>query len=92
MLQTTISSMISESSNNPATALYVSDLKARSIQNDFIALIFGRVIPAHCVKISDGCENVLEIDLVRAWKETDSEASVSIGHCLNLRWTGRADL
>ena len=65
---------------NSITALYISDLKARSIENDFIALIFGQVIPSHCVKISDACENVLEIDTARAWKETDSNASVSTNH------------
>ncbi|KAF1841878.1 glycoside hydrolase family 36 protein [Cucurbitaria berberidis CBS 394.84] len=57
--------------------IYVSDLKERSIGDDFFALIFGRPIPAHCVKTSDICENVLEIDTVRAWKETDSKASWS---------------
>ncbi|KAF2876898.1 raffinose synthase protein-like protein Sip1 [Massariosphaeria phaeospora] len=57
--------------------LYVSDLKRRSIEDDFIALIFGRPIPLHCVKISDACENVLEIDTTRAWKETDSNAGWS---------------
>ena len=57
--------------------LYVSDLKKRSIEDDFIALIFGRVIPPHCVKISDTCGDILEIDTVRAWNETDSQASVS---------------
>jgi hypothetical protein len=40
-------------------------------------VIFGRPIPEHCVKISEGNENVLEIDTVRAWKETDSKAGWS---------------
>ncbi|KAF2192639.1 glycoside hydrolase family 36 protein [Zopfia rhizophila CBS 207.26] len=57
--------------------LYVSDLPKRSLKEDFMAVIFGRPIPAHCVKINDACDNVLEIDLVRAWKETDSQAGWS---------------
>ena len=52
-------------------------MKERSIEDDFFALIFGRPIPAHCAKISDTEDNILEIDLVKAWKETDSHASWS---------------
>ncbi|KAF1913813.1 raffinose synthase protein-like protein Sip1 [Ampelomyces quisqualis] len=57
--------------------IYVSDLKERSITDDFFAVMFGRPIPSDCIKISDVCENVLEIDLVRAWNETDQKASWS---------------
>lgn len=62
---------------NIGAGLYISDLKKRSLKEDFIALIFGRPIPVHCVKINDVCENVLEIDAVKAWKETDSQAAWS---------------
>lgn len=62
---------------NHDVAIYVSDLKERSIGDDFFALIFGRPIAAHCVKISDVCENVLEIDLIRAWEESGSSAGWS---------------
>jgi hypothetical protein len=55
--------------------VYISDLKQRSIEDDFFAVIFGRPISAHCVKVSESCENVLEIDLTRAWKETDQKTS-----------------
>jgi hypothetical protein len=58
-------------------AIYVSDLPIRSIENDFFAVLFGRPIPAHCVRVSEQCENVLEIDTIRAWKETDSRAGWS---------------
>jgi hypothetical protein len=58
-------------------ALYVSDLPERSIENDFFAVLFGRPVPAHCVSVSKECDNVLEIDTVRAWKETDSKAGWS---------------
>ncbi|KAF1942148.1 glycoside hydrolase [Clathrospora elynae] len=57
--------------------IYISDLPQRSIENDFFAVLFGRPIPAHCASVSKECENVLEIDTVRAWKETDSKASWS---------------
>ena len=59
------------------TGLYISDLKKRSINDDFMAVIFGRPISPHCVKINDQCENILEIDCVRAWKETDQHAGWS---------------
>ena len=57
--------------------IYISDLSHRSIEDDFFAVLFGRPIPAHCVKVSEQCKNVLEIDTVRAWKETDSKAGWS---------------
>lgn len=57
--------------------LYISDLPNRSLEDDFIAFIFGRVIPVHCVKVNDTCNEILELDLVRAWKETDSKAGWS---------------
>jgi hypothetical protein len=55
----------------------VSDLKERNIEDDFFALIFGRPVAGHCVKVSDSDENVLEIDTIRAWKESDSKATWS---------------
>ncbi|KAL5465592.1 hypothetical protein PMIN06_000493 [Paraphaeosphaeria minitans] len=57
--------------------LYISDLKKRSIQEDFMAVIFGRPISPECVKINDQCENILEIDTIRAWKETNQHAGWS---------------
>ncbi|KAF2709665.1 glycoside hydrolase family 36 protein [Pleomassaria siparia CBS 279.74] len=57
--------------------LYVSNLKQRSIADDFFGVIFGKPIPLDCVKINDVCENVLEIDVTRAWKETGSKAGWS---------------
>jgi hypothetical protein len=41
-----------------------------------MVLVFGKPIPKHCVK--KGKElNVLEIDVARAWKETDQNAGWS---------------
>lgn len=59
------------------SGLYISDLKQRSIEDDFFGVIFGRPISGDCVKVSDVCDNVLEIDVIRAWEETDSKASWS---------------
>ena len=38
-------------------------------------MLFGRPIPSDCVKISDTFEDILELDLVKAWEETDQNAS-----------------
>jgi len=57
--------------------VYISNLKSRNLDDDFMALIFGMPIAKHCVKISDTCENVLEIDTTRAWNESNSKASWS---------------
>tara|TARA_R110002003_G_scaffold1184_5_gene22607 strand:- start:18508 stop:20055 length:1548 start_codon:yes stop_codon:yes gene_type:complete len=65
------------SNTNGSIGVYISDLKQRSIKDDFFALIFGKPIALHCVKVSDANENVLEIDLTRAWQETDQKASWS---------------
>ncbi len=39
-----------------------------SIEDNFLVLILGKVVPVHTVKCSDK-ENVLEIDVETAWKE-----------------------
>jgi hypothetical protein len=57
--------------------VYISNLKDRNLDDDFMALIFGMPIAKHCVKVNGTCENVLEIDTTRAWKESDSKASWS---------------
>ena len=71
------SPMLNYMLNLCCSGLYVSDLSDRSLKDDFMALLFGRPIPLHCVKINDKSPNVLEIDVVRAWKESDSKASWS---------------
>lgn len=59
------------------TGLYVSDLENRSLEDDFMALLFGKPIELHCVTISSACKNVLEIDVARAWKESEQRAGWS---------------
>ncbi|KAI9702357.1 MAG: hypothetical protein M1836_000836 [Candelina mexicana] len=60
--------------------LYVSDLAARSIEDHFLVLILGKVVPVDTVKYGD-VENVLEIDVERAWKvmELNSGWSNEVG-------------
>ncbi|OCK79847.1 glycoside hydrolase family 36 protein [Lepidopterella palustris CBS 459.81] len=57
--------------------LYISDLPTRNLKDDFMGLLFGRPIPLDCVKVNDKNPNVMEIDAVRAWKESDSQAGWS---------------
>lgn len=57
--------------------LYFSDLGKRDLEKDFIALIFGRPIPLDCIKVNEECDDVLEIDMKKAWEETGSNAGWS---------------
>ncbi|KAL5117678.1 hypothetical protein ACEQ8H_004426 [Pleosporales sp. CAS-2024a] len=57
--------------------IYISGLKDRSVEQDLFAVLFGRPIPSDCVTVSKSCENVLEIDLAKAWKATDQKTSWS---------------
>jgi hypothetical protein len=57
--------------------VYISDLKERNIKDDFFAVLFGIPIPSHCVGVSEKEENVLELDLARAWREMGQKASWS---------------
>ncbi|KAF2140819.1 glycoside hydrolase family 36 protein [Aplosporella prunicola CBS 121167] len=54
--------------------LWISDLENRNLETDFLALLFGQPISLGCVAKN---ENVLEIDLARAWKENDQKAGWS---------------
>ncbi|KAK5109106.1 hypothetical protein LTR62_007563 [Meristemomyces frigidus] len=56
--------------------IYISDLKKRSIEKNFLVLILGKVIPMGCVKVSEevGEGDVLEVDVGRAWKEMGLES------------------
>lgn len=50
--------------------VYITDLEKRSVEKDMMVLVGGKPIPQHCVKKGEE-ENVFEIDLVRAWKDTN---------------------
>ncbi|KAF2840507.1 glycoside hydrolase family 36 protein [Patellaria atrata CBS 101060] len=55
--------------------LWIEGLNKKSLDEDFIALIFGKPVPPHCVQTTE--ESVLEIDLETAWKESDQKAGWS---------------
>ncbi len=57
--------------------MYISDLSNRSIEDDFLGLLFGKGIGLHCVRKSPRDNNVLEIDLKRAWEESDKRVGWS---------------
>lgn len=63
--------------NQEGLGLYISDLENRSLEDDFMALLFGRPIELHCVKKSSTSKNVLEMDVARAWKESEQRAGWS---------------
>ncbi|KAI9879587.1 MAG: hypothetical protein M1830_008037 [Pleopsidium flavum] len=48
--------------------IFISDLATRSIEESFMIMILGEVIPFHTVRASKS-NKVLEIDIERAWKE-----------------------
>ncbi|TDZ40290.1 putative galactinol--sucrose galactosyltransferase 6 [Colletotrichum spinosum] len=49
--------------------IYISKLSELTIDDHFLVTIQSRVIPKEACAISKTCENVLEIDVERAWKE-----------------------
>ena len=57
--------------------LYVSDLEARKLEDDFMVLIHGRPVPIGCVKVNEVCGKVLEVDVERAWREMGEQAGWS---------------
>ncbi|KAK7544391.1 raffinose synthase protein-like protein Sip1 [Phyllosticta citribraziliensis] len=54
--------------------IWIEDLEKLDIENQFIALIFGKPVSMECVRVK---KSVLEIDLVRAWEESDQRAGWS---------------
>ncbi|KAK3711661.1 hypothetical protein LTR37_009437 [Vermiconidia calcicola] len=57
--------------------LWVSDLPERTVEGDFMIVMYGKVVPLHCVRKSEKSDDVLEIDVERAWKEMGLEAGWS---------------
>ena len=57
--------------------IYISGLSDRSIEDDFLGVLFGKGIGLHCVKKSSRDKNILEIDLKRAWEESDKRVGWS---------------
>lgn len=57
--------------------IYISDWRNRSIEDDLLGMLFGKGIGLHCVRKSSKDDKVLEIDLKRAWEESDKKAGWS---------------
>nr|XP_023908654.1 probable galactinol--sucrose galactosyltransferase 6 [Quercus suber] len=59
--------------------LYVSELNNKSIDKNFMIMLYGNPIPRHCVSKSArvGNGNILEIDVERAWRENKEKAGWS---------------
>lgn len=57
--------------------VYVSDLEARSVEGDFMVMIFGKPVPVGCVRKSGESEKVLEVDVEGAWREMGERAGWS---------------
>jgi hypothetical protein len=55
--------------------LWMSDLEARTVEDNFLVTIFGHPVPEHCVQKTrvenDKKSGVLEVDVERAWKEME---------------------
>lgn len=52
--------------------IYISTLHEKTVQDDILIMISGKVIPVHTVKISQHAP-VLEVDVEKAWNEMDLE-------------------
>ncbi|KAK0945799.1 hypothetical protein LTR29_002655 [Friedmanniomyces endolithicus] len=57
--------------------LYVDDLEKRSVSEDFMIMIFGKPVPEACVRVSESCAKVLEVDVEKAWRENGEKAGWS---------------
>ena len=53
--------------------IYISDLIQWKIPDDFMVMIFGKPVPSHTIKASETVDNVLEIDVEKAWKEPNQQ-------------------
>ncbi|GAB7358368.1 hypothetical protein MBLNU230_g2438t1 [Neophaeotheca triangularis] len=54
--------------------VYVSNLADKSLEKDFMVMIFGKPVPVHCVGVSKTSGQVLEIDVAAAWEEMGEDA------------------
>jgi hypothetical protein len=57
--------------------VFVSDLEKRSVEQNFMVLIFGKPVPVETVKVSEDCKRVLAIDVEEAWKRSGQRADWS---------------
>ena len=54
--------------------VYVSGVGRRSVEDHVMVLLFGKSIVRDAVKVAEGSEDVLEIDVEKAWRESGEEA------------------
>ncbi|KAI9708941.1 MAG: hypothetical protein M1820_003635 [Bogoriella megaspora] len=54
--------------------IYIADLSRWKPQDDLMVAIFGKPVPVHTVSVSHTAENVLEINVEKAWKEMGLQA------------------
>ena len=57
--------------------VYVSSLKQKSITEDVLVLLGGKVVPVETVRVSEKDERVLEIDVEAAWSKMKIGAGAS---------------
>lgn len=57
--------------------IWVENLAQRSIDKDVMIMIFGKPIPRGCVRRNEESDNVLEVDIERAWEELGEDAGWS---------------
>ncbi len=56
--------------------IYISTLGEKSVQNDVLVMISGKVVPVHTVRIAEQAP-VLEVDVEKAWDEMGLQAGWS---------------
>jgi hypothetical protein len=59
------------------TGLYLSTLPNISFKDNLMITIQGKVLPVHTINVSKFSEFVLEIDVVKAWKELELDSGWS---------------
>lgn len=57
--------------------LYISNLPTKSLDKHLMVLLYGKPVSVGCVKVSSESEQVLEVDVERAWKESGQSAGWS---------------
>lgn len=48
-----------------------------SVEENLMVLLFGKPIPASCVRINKASNKVLEIDVEKAWRDSGEDAGWS---------------
>lgn len=54
--------------------LWISDLEEKGVEEAFMVTLRGKPVSAGCVRKSERCRRVLEVDVEKAWRESGEEA------------------